>query len=99
MLVAGELHDAPKLLRKAAQTMVATFHDDLLRAGIAFDGSTVIEHLIARLDEQKVAISCYGGGAEAGAPHANVLAPPLPPPARPELLWTPRSAPGHAGRV
>src|SRR5215831_14952183 len=44
------------MLGKTAQRMVAAFDHDLPRAGVLPDRLAVVEHLVARLDEQQIAL-------------------------------------------
>src|SRR5467141_2355258 len=44
------------MLRKALQAVIASLRDDLFRARIPGDGLAVVEHLVAGLDQQQVAL-------------------------------------------
>src|SRR5688572_20675004 len=51
----AELDDAGQVARKALQAVVAAFDHDLLGACVARHRAAIVEHLVAGLDQQKVA--------------------------------------------
>src|SRR5262247_1782775 len=57
---AGELEDQRQMLGKAAQRMVAAFDHDLPRTRVLPHRLAVVEHLVARLDEQQIALRVNG---------------------------------------